>query len=549
MIRNKDWRKYHGALIPSFPPHLEINESYSSVQSFLKKNNIIFARWISNFDCNLVTPFWYIINDKSMSLEDYSSNTRNQIKKGLKLYTIRKIDKEVILDNGYEIYSHVYKSYNTIFRIKDKKEFIKELLDGEWDFWGVYKNNVLIGFSQNKLKDKSCDYSTIKILPKHLKEYAFYALMFKMNYYYLFENNFKYVTNGTRSIAHKSNIQKLLINKFRFRKAYCRLQICYHPIINIIVRLLFPFRRIFKHLQFNFFLKIYVVLKLEAIRRLSDNIFNNSLHSKSQLILSNGNFKSGSTWVTAIIKQMLNNENYDFPEGYQNPKYNNWINIFRISNFISSSFFKQKNYWLSKSHIFNQSILSKIIIYQNNIKVIHIHRDLKDVLVSHFHHLRNSRKYNKEFKSYFYSWGIYKAIQYLYYNKLWLDGPCLTLKYEDLKNNNHQAIKMIAEYLNISLSDEEIKVIQKETEINRLRSNSKINKLNEQEWFYRKGIIGDWKNYFDDQMLLELKHIESERITLFKRMIYFIKFTSRIRFKFFLYRFIPFMYKTFDKRF
>ena len=552
MINNKDWRKYHGALISALPPHLEANESYSSVQSFLKKKNIAFARWISDFDCSFVTPFWYIINDKSMSLEDYSSNTRNQIRKGLKMCKVIKITKEELVDFGYDVYLEAFKNYKTFNKILTNTFFRNQImsLDNSWDFWGVFNlEGKMIGYSQNNVQFNVCKFARTKFHPDFLRLRPSEALFYTMCDYYINKKRLKYVHNGTMSTVHHTNIQDFLIKKFKFRKAYCKLEICYHPIVSAIVRMLFPFRKVFKYLKFKFFFKIFIVLKLEGIRRLSDNIFNNRSHFKNQLVLSNGNFKSGSTWVTAIIKEMLNNENYDFPQKYQNPKYNNWINIFKIFSFISSSFFKKKKYWLSKSHIFKSSIISKILIYQNNIKVIHIHRDLRDVLVSHFHHLKNEKKYNKEFSSYFYSWGIYKAIQYLHYNRLWLNGPCLTLRYEDMKKNTYKSIKMIAEYLNISLSDEKIKEIQKETEINKLRSNSKIKKLNQEEWFYRKGVIGDWKNYFDDKMLLKLKYIESGKLTLFTRIIYFFKFTSRIRFKFFLYRFFPFMYKMFDKRF
>tara|TARA_B100001758_G_scaffold247953_1_gene269025 strand:+ start:8516 stop:10174 length:1659 start_codon:yes stop_codon:yes gene_type:complete len=552
MINNQDWRTYHGVLVPSSPPDVEVTTSYSAIRSFLKKNNIIFARWISSFDCNVVMPFWYIINDKPISLEDYNRNTRNQIRKGLKMCKVMMITKETLANSGYNVYLEAFKNYKTFNKIFTKTFFRNQImsLDNSWEFWGVFNlQGDMIGYSQNNIQLNVCKFAKTKFHPDFLKLRPSEALFYTMCNYYMNKKKFRYIHNGTKNIAHHTNIQDFLIKKFKFRKAYCKLEICYHPAINTLVRVLFPFREIFKYFKFRFFQKIYLMLNLESMRRLSDNIFNNISDSRNQLVLSNGNFKSGSTWVTAIIKELLNHDNYDFPKEYQNPKHNNWINIFKIPSFISSSFFKNKKYWLSKSHIFHESILSKIMIHQNNIKVIHIHRDLRDVLVSHFHHLRNERKYNKKFRSYFYSWGIYKAIQYLYYNKLWKNGPCLSLKYEDLKQNNYKTIKKMAEYLNISVSEKRIKSIQKETEINTLRSNSKIKKLNQEEWFYRKGIVGDWKNYFDDQMLLKLRYIEAGKLSLSTRIIYFIKFTSRIRFKFFLYRFFPFMYKMFDKRF
>ena len=56
--------------------------------------------------------------------------------------------------------------------------------------------------------------------------------------YYLKERKLSYVNEGTRSILHATNVQSFLIEKFRFRKAYCKLHIQYHPLVNIIIIML-----------------------------------------------------------------------------------------------------------------------------------------------------------------------------------------------------------------------------------------------------------------------------------------------------------------------
>ena len=55
-----------------------------------------------------------IINDKSMSLEDYNSNTRNQIRKGLKMCKVIKITKEELVDFGYDVYLEAFKNSSEI---------------------------------------------------------------------------------------------------------------------------------------------------------------------------------------------------------------------------------------------------------------------------------------------------------------------------------------------------------------------------------------------------------------------------------------------------
>ena len=88
-----------------------------------------------------------------------------------------------------------------------------------------------------------------------------------MNKYYLKEKGLAYVNEGTRSILHETNVQSFLIEKFKFRKAYCRLHIQYHPLVSLIVFLLYPFRFIIVRSNIPLFRKIGVVLIQESFRK------------------------------------------------------------------------------------------------------------------------------------------------------------------------------------------------------------------------------------------------------------------------------------------
>ena len=91
-----------------------------------------------------------------------------------------------MIDDSYDIYKEASLLYNTKNKIKSLKEFNDDLLTS-FDYWGVYQNNLLVGFSQNRVFDDCCDYSTIKISPRFAKKYPFYALFYIMNNYYLTE--------------------------------------------------------------------------------------------------------------------------------------------------------------------------------------------------------------------------------------------------------------------------------------------------------------------------------------------------------------------------
>ena len=193
-------------------------------------------------------------------------------------------------------------------------------------------------------------------------------------------------------------------------------------------------------------------------------------------------------------------------------------------------------------------MVNDILVNQENIKVVNIERDVKDVLVSHYYHLLNNKKIKSNFTDYFNSWGKYKAIQYIYYKKKWANyNFCLNLKYEDLINNKKDIILKIATYLDVKC--DHIDNIINETSIESLRKNSKAKGLNESNWFYRKGEVGDWQNFFSEYMLKKLSLIEQNHLSIFEKINFFFKFTFRISIKYFLYRYFPSLYILFDKKF
>jgi hypothetical protein len=550
---NNIWRKYHGALIPWQPPHLDLGFNRVEIKNQILKNNAFFARWTTNFDSKKQSVFWYIINDQPHDLSDYSANTRSKINRGFKKLAVKKISKLELLKDGYSVYKNALKRYNVILNVLSEKQFINEIknLDQNWDLWGVYSldNNHLVAYSLNRLVDDYCDYSTIKFDPSYLKNYSSYVLYYSMNKYYLNDKKFRYVNNGTRSVSHQTNIHDFLIDKFKFRKAYCKMEVEYTPMLKFFVKYLFFLRSFITFIPLNIFRKLYVVLHQENIKRLSDKIYSYSNKKSSKLILSNGNFKSGSTWVTAILNELYGYQIKSFPKTFQNPKHKNWIHRYRIHDFLNSDFFSSSPVWISKSHIFQEKIMNDILINQDNLKIINIDRDIKDIIVSHYHHLLNAKKISGDFKSYFYKWGKYKAKQCIDYKKAWGDYDCLKLKYSDLINYNKATIIKMAEYLDININDEKICSVQNETDINNLRINSKKKNLNEENWFYRKGEMGDWKNFFDDEMILKIQSIETNNLSVHEKFSYFIKFTFRLKLKYFLYKYAPHLYVKFDKFF
>ena len=267
-FKNINWYLYYGALIPKVPPHYEITLTKKEQKELLKISRALFLRYTNEWDRD-GGEFWYIIKDKYEKLEDYNSNNRRKIRKGLKNCIVKKVNIETISNYGYEVYITAMNKYKTTLNIVSEEEFKKNKVSSKnYDFWAVYnKDNIMIAYSSNKVEDNSCNYMEIKFHPDYLRFYSSYAIFSEMNRYYINEKKLLYVNDGARSISHETNIQQYLEDKFDFRKAYCKLNVIYRWDIGLAVKILYPFRGVFNFKNSSLLQKISVILKQEEIRR------------------------------------------------------------------------------------------------------------------------------------------------------------------------------------------------------------------------------------------------------------------------------------------
>lgn len=267
-----NWQKYNLGLIFK-PPHIEVKDDIEKIKSFVSiLHGVLFARWTSDFDCKQETEFWYIICDTFTEIEDLSKNTRKLVRRGLKRTYIKKVDVNYIINYAYPVYIAAFNKYQGHVKPKSYKNFKNEYskyTDSSWEFWAVFdeQTNFLIAFSRNQVVDGMCELCTTKFHPYFLSKcYPSEALFHVMNKYYLKEKGLKYVNDGARSISHETNIQSFLVDKFKFRKAYCELHLEYTFLLKLFLNIVTPFERIFDFIPLNLFKKVSILIKQEKIR-------------------------------------------------------------------------------------------------------------------------------------------------------------------------------------------------------------------------------------------------------------------------------------------
>lgn len=259
------FKLYKNAWLSMCAPHKNIFIGKKDCHDLLKKGGFL-IRNDFNFDTQKETNFWYVIKDNFGDLEELSSGVRNKIRRAKNTLEIRIIEKELMLSFGYNVLKEATTNYKVKSELSTYKDYIKRIenYDNSYQFWGciIKESGELIAFSINHIYDGICNYDTFKANPIYLRGYyPFYGLFYEMNRYYLQERKLLYVCDGARTITEHSNIQSFLIEKFKFRKAYCDLHLEYIWWMKLTIASLFPLRSIIKN---N---KIKALLNLESMSR------------------------------------------------------------------------------------------------------------------------------------------------------------------------------------------------------------------------------------------------------------------------------------------
>ena len=267
MIR---WKKYNGALIPDEPPHR--SPTAEDLAAARKMGGYRFISYTTDFDCPYETPWWYVIKDDPVILENIpSSNTRYKIKKGLRFVSVRQIDPLEYGDAMYECYERAQSRYKAHEGHVSKEDFLRGLQEEGAEYYAAFftENGRLVAYVKNVLFPQCVNMSVIKYDPEYLKYQVSAALTYTVLQDYLNSGRCKYVLDGQRAIRHKTNIQEYLEQYFGFRKAYCRLNLIYSPLMKVAVTVLYPFRKVLEKMAGEQILlnNIVSVLKMEEIAK------------------------------------------------------------------------------------------------------------------------------------------------------------------------------------------------------------------------------------------------------------------------------------------
>ncbi|KAL8240759.1 hypothetical protein R6Q59_014114 [Mikania micrantha] len=243
--------------------------------------------------------------------------------------------------------------------------------------------------------------------------------------------------------------------------------------------------------------------------------------------------KTGTTWLKSLSFAILTREKFDESTTPLLTKFaHECVPLLENSHVVEhENIRKNLSLPLISTHLPYASLPESVI--SSNCKIVYIYRNIKDVIVSQYHFGREALKLSMEdapFEEAFNDFckGVSGYGPYwdhvLGYWKASLERPekILLLKYEDLKSEPKSNVKRLADFIGspFSVDEEKAGVVDNIIKFCGFENMSKLEvnktgKINgslfENRFYYRKGKVGDWMNYFTNEMKEKIDKLTDEK--------------------------------------
>ncbi|GJM39850.1 MAG: sulfotransferase [Ardenticatenaceae bacterium] len=238
-----------------------------------------------------------------------------------------------------------------------------------------------------------------------------------------------------------------------------------------------------------------------------------STQQSSAKVLVNGSPKSGTTWMLKMIASL---------PGYE-----------EIGNYYGDF---QKYHTTKHGHVIHghdaYTPELKNILLEEGVKVILMLRDPRDQLVSRMFHVKRSTNHawNERMKSMDNDEALMLCIEgrenlpgmydMITLAQSWLNenAEALVMKYEDLLEDTVQHFRIVLDYLGIRNNQGLAEVIVERNRFARLSMGKRIWQnqrkpgQEDSKSHFRKGIVGDWRNYLTPEHIQRFKELCGQQL-------------------------------------
>ena len=249
------------------------------------------------------------------------------------------------------------------------------------------------------------------------------------------------------------------------------------------------------------------------------------------LVVSNGAFKCGSTWLFNILVSL---RKFDWPE----PEYLTKGNAKhpaiaepRLSDYLAEGDYESRDV-ISKNHL-ERPEHRDLLLSREGVRVVCMTREPRDVIVSAYYHDLRKHHFEGAFDRYYWEEGRNLLPRLKLYSDTWAapHAQMTSTTFEALKTDFEWEVSRIAELLGLEPDAATIESIRQETSLDALREkyqDAPSHRTAEAD-FFRKGEMGDWRNHFDDKMLADYDQVCRKGISPLDRHRLLTRAKQRIR--------------------
>ena len=214
--------------------------------------------------------------------------------------------------------------------------------------------------------------------------------------------------------------------------------------------------------------------------------------------------KSGTTWLENLVTASGEITSVMPPQAVAFEQKSGGSHNFELTNSIFSRL--KEALVLMKLHC-HGSDNNMQILKSNNVPVVALFRDLRDVAVSYIYYVQKT-PYHPEHRKYR-GVGMNEALTefgktllpaYRHWIESWQsqanEHDLLILRYEDLHADTVSVLGRVFIHFGIPATDEEVSQVVEEKSFKNMSTGTSASKV-DSSTFFRKGITGDWVNHFD----------------------------------------------------
>lgn len=200
--------------------------------------------------------------------------------------------------------------------------------------------------------------------------------------------------------------------------------------------------------------------------------------------------KCGTHWIVGIISRLLGNTEKVF---------NSSVNPNFLERGDGASDMASPRVMFT--HLHHRHMPE--VFFKSNTKIVHIYRNPKDIAVSCYHFVKKIKlfRYSGTWNGFYQLFKTGKSIYGSWhdYTLTWWEkeknNPMVHfVSYEGLKNDCLSELKRIASFLEIDSTEATLKEVEKHCSFSTMKERE--SGTQGQDTMYRKGEVGDWKNYF-----------------------------------------------------